>query len=78
MSIKPNPEHHKRLIAMASLLKELRFNVGLTQQELSQLLNLHRNTIHRAENFHNMTLSTLFQLADAYEISLSQLFQDIE
>lgn len=76
MSRKPITEqNYKRFEVLSIFLKELRVSSGITQQEL---VNLHRNSVSRAENFHNMTLSTLFQLADAYEISLSQLFQDIE
>jgi transcriptional regulator with XRE-family HTH domain len=79
MSNKPVSEHHrKRLIAISTYLRELRFAGGLTQQELSQNLNLHRNSIARAENAQNMTLLSIFELADALEISLSELFQDIE
>lgn len=67
----------KRLLELSTFLRELRFNSGLTQQELSNH-NLHRNTIIRAENNHNITLVTLFELVDAYEINLSELFQDME
>ena len=40
----------KDLNTLATYLRELRFAEGITQQELSQNLNLHRNTIIRAEN----------------------------
>jgi len=77
MSNKPFSEHHrKRLEYLSIYLRELRINSGLTQKELSNN-SLHRNTIIRAENNHNITLLTLFELADAFDISLSELFQDI-
>jgi DNA-binding XRE family transcriptional regulator len=50
----------------------------MTQQELSHNLNLHRNTIIHAENAKNLTLLSVFELADALDISLKELFQDIE
>ena len=71
-------QNRKRLEYLSTFLRELRLNEGMTQKELSQNLNLHRNTIIRAENNHNITLITLFELADACDISLSELFQDME
>jgi DNA-binding XRE family transcriptional regulator len=50
----------------------------MTQEELSHILNLHRNTIQRAENGQNITLLSIFELADALDISIKDLFQDIE
>ena len=78
MSRKPITENNrKRLQELSILIRELRINSGLTQKELSNN-NLHRNTIIRAESKHNMTLLTLFELVDSFEISFSELFQDIE
>jgi transcriptional regulator with XRE-family HTH domain len=78
MSRKPVSNiNRKRLLELSTFLRELRLNNNLTQQDLSNY-NLHRNTIIRAENNHNITLITLFELADACDISLSELFQDME
>jgi transcriptional regulator with XRE-family HTH domain len=71
-------QHQKRLDNIAIYLRELRFSEGLSQKELSQILNLHRNTIQRAENGHNLTLLTVFELADVLDISPLELFMDIE
>lgn len=71
-------QNRKRLEYLGTYLRELRFNEGMTQKELSQNLNLHRNSIIRAENAKNLTLLTVFELADALDISLSELFQDME
>jgi DNA-binding XRE family transcriptional regulator len=84
--IKPDPMPHnpltdqnrKRLEYLSTFLRELRINNNLTQEELSRNLNLHRNSIIRAENAKNLTLLTVFELADALDISLSELFQDME
>lgn len=78
MSNKPIPEQHqKRLDIIATYLRELRFNEGLTQLELSQTMNLHRNTVIRAENSKNLTLLSFFELADALDIKPKELL-DIE
>jgi len=81
MKIKPVSEQNsKRLDYLSTFLRELRLNEGLTQKELSQNINLHlhRNTILRAENAQNLTLLSIFELADALNININQLFQDIE
>jgi transcriptional regulator with XRE-family HTH domain len=70
--------HFKRLEYLSIFLRELRINEGLTQQELSQQMNIHRNTIIRAEKAENLTLISIFELVDALDISLKELFQDIE
>lgn len=78
MSSKPIPDlHKKQLETISTYLRELRFSEGLTQTELSEKVSLHRNTIHRAENGGNTTLLTIFELADALDISASELFSII-
>jgi DNA-binding XRE family transcriptional regulator len=67
----------KRLEALAIYLRELRYSESMSQNEISHSLNLHRNTIIRAENAENLTLLTVFEIADAFDISISELFQDI-
>ena len=79
MSSKPIPDQHqKQLEAISNYLRELRFSEGLTQKELSEQVNLHHNTIQRAENGENTTLLTIFELADALDISPTELFSIIE
>ena len=71
-------QNRKRLEYLGTFLRELRINSNLTQEKLSRNLNLHRNSIIRAENAKNLTLLTVFELADSLDISLSELFQDME
>jgi transcriptional regulator with XRE-family HTH domain len=73
----PN-QNRKRLEYLSTFLRELRLNEGMTQKELSQHMKLHRNTIIRAENAKNLTLLSLFELADALDLSPKELFLDIE
>jgi transcriptional regulator with XRE-family HTH domain len=68
----------RRLEYLSTYLRELRLNEGLTQEMLSQQMNLHRNTIIHAENGRNMTLLSIFELADALDISPKELFLEIE
>ena len=73
------PENQKKKFdLLAAYLRELRFSEGLSQIEISQKGNLHRNTIMRAEDGKNLTLLSVFELADALDISPKELFQDIE
>ena len=79
MYTKTIPDRHRKKIEyLSTYFRELRLNEGMTQKELSQNLNLHRNTIIHAENAKNLTLLSVFELADALDISLKDLFQDIE
>lgn len=73
-------EHNKeRLQAITSLLKWYRINSGLTQQELSENSDIHRNTILRYESSipTNLTLLTVFEITDALELNLNTLFEEI-
>ena len=76
MYTKTIPDHHrKKFEYLSTYIRELRLNQGMTQQELSQNLNLHRNTIIHAENAKNLTLLSVFELADALDISLKTFFR---
>ena len=56
-------------------LKELRLNVGLTQEELASKLGLSRVNYTRYENGKvNPDYETIIKLADFYDISLDELF----
>ena len=79
MSNKPVSEQNiKRLEYLSIYLRELRLNEGLTQEELSREISLHKSTVLRAENAKNLTLLSVFQLADALNISPKELFLDID
>lgn len=68
------PDHQKRLNAIGSYLRELRFSEGLTQKEIK--CGVHRNILSRIENpksSKNFTILTLFHLCDYYGIKPSEL-----
>ena len=76
MKKKISEENKKRLEAIASYFRELRFSEGLTQAEVGQNVKLHQNTVSRIENARNVTLNTLFDLADYYQIPIHQIFDE--
>jgi transcriptional regulator with XRE-family HTH domain len=79
MKNKTIPENHtKRLKAISMYIRELRFSEGMTQQQVGEYSNLHRNSIVRAENAKNISLLSLFEIADTMEISLKELFLEID
>lgn len=79
MAAKNIPDHQKeRFQYLSTFLRELRFNNGLTQQELSENVGLHRNTIVHAENGYNLTILNLFELADFFDMDVCDLFQDVK
>jgi len=70
----------KRLQAVTSFLKWYRINNGLSQKELSEQSGMHRNTISRLEscNALNCDLLTILQVADAMNLDINQIFQEIK
>ena len=73
-------QHNKeRLKAVTNFLKWYRINSGLTQHELGLSSNYSRSTIATYEtNPHNLTLLTIFEIADALELDINQLFLEIK
>lgn len=59
---------------IGSLLKELRTQKGLTQEQLAEKLNVTNRTVSRWENGNNMPdLSIIVELADFYDINIRDL-----
>lgn len=71
-------EYYKKLESIASLLREYRVSNGYSQIELAEYLNLHRNTLSRAERGENLTLLSLIELCETLELDLKELFCEIE
>ena len=72
-------EHKKnRLIALSGFIKELRLSNGLTQEEASGEMGIHRNTLTRLENYNNYNILTLFTVIDYFNIPISEFFMGIE
>lgn len=71
-------EYHKKLEFIGALIREYRVNRGYSQMELSEYLNLHRNTLSRAERGGNLNLLNLIEIAQTLAINLSELFWDVD
>jgi transcriptional regulator with XRE-family HTH domain len=71
-------EYYKKLENIASLIREYRVSNGYSQMELADFLNLHRNTLSRAERGKNINLLSLIELCETLELDLKELFCDIE
>ena len=71
------PENQKRLEILGMYIRELRINQGMTQIGLRDNLNSppHRNTIIRAEAGKNISILTVFELADALDVEIKELFE---
>ena len=67
-----------RLNQLGDFLKEMRLSNGLTQEEASYEIGIHRNTLTRIENLKNYNIITLFKIADYFNIPINDLFMDIE
>ncbi len=79
MQRKPlSEENIKRLEYLGRFLRELRINSGLRQADVSEAINLSRNSISRIENSHSFSVIHLFNLADFYDLPVNQIMTDIE
>jgi transcriptional regulator with XRE-family HTH domain len=71
-------ENLNRLKYLGTFLRELRVNSGLRQSDVSAAINLSRNSISRIERSHNFSVIHLFELADFYDLPISEIMIDIE
>ena len=78
MPSKPIPKlHAKRLENLGVFVRELRNIENLTQYELSQEINVARKTIQNVESGQNITLLTLCEIAEGFNLTPSQLLEDL-
>jgi len=68
----------KRAASVSAMLRELRFNFGFTQQQLGEQIHKSRQSISLSENSKNISLNFLFDIIDAYDISLDEFFSGME
>ncbi len=71
-----SPVNKKRLLWLSLFVKELRFNLGMTQQDLADKSDLPRSTIQRAEHGKNINIMTIYKIADALHVNPSQLIDN--
>ena len=68
----PSDEELKKTLGQR--IKQLRKEHNLSQSELSALANIDKGSIQRIERGYNSTLKTFRKLANAFDISISDLF----
>lgn len=73
----PEP-HQKKLELLGLYLKNLRINENMSLVDAGEQTNLHHNTIQRAEVGANSTLLTIFEMAEFYQISVSDLMSILD
>lgn len=81
MNTKEIKEHNKeRFQAISAFLKEYRISNGYSQSDISEAARVSRNTIVRMESScpENLTLLTVFEIADALELDINQIFLEVE
>jgi len=65
--------------SFAHVLKDLRMNKGLSQEELAFKAKLHRTYISQLERgLKSPTLNTISILADVLDVSLTQIVKSIQ
>ncbi len=76
---RPIEEHLPRFEYISAYLKESRYWTGLSREDFAKENDFSRSLLDRVEaGKYNLQLSTVFDLCDLYEISVSELFQEVE
>ena len=79
MTTKPQDKNRdKRAESVSAMLRELRFNFGYTQLQLGEQIHKSRQSISRSENSKNISIIFLFDILDAYDITLDEFFSGME
>lgn len=71
-------ENHMRLKQVAAFLKEYRLQSGLTQELLSEYAELNRSTVIKIEKGNSVSFISICKYASGLDLSLHQLFLEIE
>ena len=72
-------EKSQLLVNLGLKIKELRAKKNISQQELSDLIGVKRQYISQIEaGDYNVTIDTLNKIANAFEISISDLLDGVE
>jgi len=71
-------EIKSKLKLLGEIIKEYRVYSFLSRMDIDELYKFPRSLLERIEYGKNITLITLFRITDILEISLSDLFKEIE
>ena len=64
-------------IKLGNRIRNERLNLGLTQEQLAEKINISKNFMSLIENGKNMSLETVVKLANTFGVSVDYLLQDI-
>lgn len=70
----------ERIKYISGLIKQHRLFMGYSREEMEELYGISRATLQRAESSYpkNLTLKTILEIADVYQISPEDLFKGVE
>lgn len=71
-------QNKKRMLELATFLRELRINSGYTQEQVAKEIQLSRTSISKIERMGFFRIQHLYLLADFYSIPVNELFAEIE
>jgi transcriptional regulator with XRE-family HTH domain len=67
------------LVALGEIVHDVRVNSGLSQQELADLVGVHRTYVSDIERgARNLTVTTVVRIANSLDISPSKLFRLVD
>lgn len=75
------PTHHARpsLVSFGRVLRQLRKEAGLTQEQLALAAGIERNYVSLIERgINQLALKVIFKLAEALDTSPSKILQQVE
>ena len=64
-------------IKLGKRIKELRESKGLIRAEFARALNMNPQNVKRLEDGKNLTLRKLVEIANVFEITLSELLEGV-
>ena len=71
-------EIRSKLRLLGQIIKEYRVYSFLSRMDINELYGFPRSLVERIEYGENITLNTLFRISDILEITLSDIFKEIE
>ena len=71
-------KYNQKFELLGYFLKEIRYQLILTQADVCEAIGIHVNTISKIENGKNFTMHTFYLLCDHYQVKPSELIALIE
>jgi transcriptional regulator with XRE-family HTH domain len=71
-------KYDQKFELLGYFLKEIRYQLILTQAEVCEAIGIHVNTLSKIENGNNFTMHTFYLLCHYYQVKPSELIALIE